>query len=358
MDAMWVLTRSVLMQSSAERVTDSALTGADWLQTGLILVATVIVAVVANRLLRAGMVRWVGSGFASILTARLLSYLVFLLGLFYALNSLGVRLGPLLGALGLGGLVLALALQKVAENFVAAVILQTRRPFTVGETVTIHDRTGVVMDIDSRTTVLAGLDGTIVRIPNITVISETITNLTRQPARRSRLRVGVSYETDLEQAAQALRNAIARVPRVLSEPPPLVALDSFGESSIDFDVYYWHASDIASEVATRHDLVLAVHQTLTLAGITIAFPQLVVWSGQPSDDPTYTDVPTTVRSLHPSADGRAGKKAGTRQRRSGRAGGGPGFRYRVGGFARGRSPQTGTAPGPDPAADPERSEPE
>ena len=71
-----------------------------------------------------------------------MGYLLFLIGLFYALTSLGVQVGPLTGAIGLGGLVLALALQKLVENFFSGLILQARRPFRVGDTVLLGDHLG------------------------------------------------------------------------------------------------------------------------------------------------------------------------------------------------------------------------
>ena len=209
------------------------------------------------------------------MTSRLLAYAVFVVGLTYALTVLGVRVGPLLGALGIGGLVLALALQPVVGNFVSSVILQTRRPYTVGDTVELDGRIGVVEDIDSRTTQIRALDGTHVRIPNANVVGATIVNLTREPVRRSSLAVGVAYDTDLEQASDAIYGALARVPRVLTEPVPTVYADGFGDSSIGFSVLYWHASDVPSELAARRDLVVAIHQAFAASSITIAFPQMV-----------------------------------------------------------------------------------
>ena len=210
---------------------------------------------------------------------------MFIVGLSYALTVLGVRVAPLLGALGLGGLVLALALQPVVGNFVSSVILQTRRPYTVGDTVELEGCIGVVEDIDSRTTQIRSLDGTHVRIPNGNVVGATIVNLTRQPVRRSSLAVGVAYDTDLQQATDVIYDALARVPRVLTEPEPSVNLDGFGDSSIGFSVLYWHASDVPSELAARHDLVVAIHQAFAASSITIAFPQVVVWSGEPKARP-------------------------------------------------------------------------
>ena len=268
-------------------IVSDSLTSEDWVRAGLIVVATVVVAVAVGRIARALLQRGLGHGFAAIITARLISYLLVLVGLVYALNSLGVRVGPLLGALGIGGIVIALALQSVAENFVGALIIQSRRPFTVGDTVDLGGHVGVVTDVDSRTTVLRGLDGTMIRIPNGDVLDAPIVNLTRESLRRSELVVGLAYDTDLDRATQVIRDAIGRVRRVATAPAPLVLLRQFGASTIDITIYFWHRSDVPSELATTHDLMLAVHHALADAGITIAFPQMVVWPGHHIDGGPY-----------------------------------------------------------------------
>jgi small-conductance mechanosensitive channel len=305
----------VLAAQDAGNVLEDELTSGEWIRAGLIFAGAIVAAAIVSRVTRYLIERWVGPGFAALLTGRLIAYVVVLLGMFYALTTLGVQVGPLLGALGLGGLVLALALQKVVEDFVAAIILQTRRPFTVGETVIIADRTGTVIDIDSRTTVLRDLDGRIVRIPNSRVVEHDIINLTREPVRRSSLVVGVAYDTNLREAFSALTEALGRTPRVLSEPPPMVALGSFGSSSIDFVVYYWHASDVPSELAARHDLILAVHQALASQGITIAFPQVVVWEGSEAHAATYELPEPEIRVEHPAVDEPVGREDRAPRRR-------------------------------------------
>jgi small-conductance mechanosensitive channel len=304
-----------LVVVAADSIVTRTINGGDWIRAGLIVVASLAAAMIVGRVVRQVASRWIGSGFAAMITGRLTSYITFAVGLIYALTSLGVRIGPLLGALGLGGLVLALALQKPAENFFAGVILQARRPFTIGDSVRLGDHLGTVLDIDSRTTVLRSLDGTEIRIPNATVTSGDIVNLTRNPVRRSTLEVGVSYDTDLDVATAALGIAISRVQRIVVEPPPLVMLRGFGASSIDFVVYYWHASDIPSELAARHDLVLAIHQNLTADGITIAFPQMVLWSGIESDAPVYEQFDGPIRTEH--AGLRPQSRSGSRRRNTG-----------------------------------------
>ena len=297
---MWFA--GVLAQAETEALLDDPLTHTDWIKAGIVLVCTLVLAVVVSKLLRRAVARGIGHGFASILTSRFSGYAVFVIGLSYALTVLGVRVGPLLGALGLGGLVLALALQGVVGNFVSSVILQTRRPYTVGDTVELDGHLGVVEDIDSRTTQIRGLDGTHIRIPNANVAGATIVNLTREPMRRSSLMVGVAYDTDLEQATEAIYAALDRVPRVLSEPEPAVNLEGFGDSSIGFNVLYWHDSDVPTELATRHDLVLAIHREFAACSITIAFPQMVVWSGQQRPDQLYGGAVGEVRAPYPGLD--------------------------------------------------------
>ncbi|MEM9712089.1 MAG: mechanosensitive ion channel family protein [Actinomycetota bacterium] len=273
-----------LFRQSDETLIDDSLTSTDWITAGVIVVGALALAITLARVLRRLIEHGIGPGFAAIVAARLAAYVVFLVGVSYALTTLGVRVGPLLGALGLGGLVLALALQGPVESLVASVILQARRPYTVGDTVEIDGERGIVADIDSRTTVLEALDGRHVRVPNRTVISTTIVNLTRNPQRRSRLVVGLAYETDLPAAVAVLRDAVRGVVDVAAEPPPQVLVDRFGESTIDVVILYWHASDVAAELTARSDLAIAVHQALDAADITIAFPQVVVWTGEPDDE--------------------------------------------------------------------------
>ncbi len=290
-------------------IVDRSLNSTDWLRAGATVVGSLVGAIVLGRIVRHLMANWIGRDFAGLITGRLVSYVTFTVGFIYALTSLGVQVGPLLGALGLGGLVLALALQKPVENFFAGVILQARRPFTVGDSVQLAEHLGVVTDIDSRTTVLRSLDGTTIRIPNAKVTDGDIVNLTRHPVRRSTLDVGVSYSTDLDVATAALGIAVSRVQRIVHEPAPLVMLRGFGASSIDFTIYYWHHSDVPSELAARHDLVLAVHQNLMAGGITIAFPQVVVWSGTEDDGPVYEQFHGPIRTELPGGEPRVSPRS-------------------------------------------------
>ncbi len=288
---IWVFAGGESAEPDLAVYVDDSLTGGQWIRAAVIFVGAIIVSIVVSRTVRSLLAGAVGTGFAAKLTARLLAYAVFIVGVLYALGTLGVQVGPLLGALGLGGLVLALALQKLVESFIGSMILQTRRPFTAGDTVRLGDQVGVVTDIDSRTVVLSGLDGTTIRVPNSAVLAGNIVNLTEAPLRRSELTVGVAYDTDLDRATDALTEAARRTGRVATSPAPLIVVRRFADSSIEFTVFYWHASDVPSELATTHDLVRAIHFELASAGISIAFPQMTVWPAPDIDDNPYQSAP-------------------------------------------------------------------
>lgn len=293
-----------------EELVDDSLSSADWVQAGAVVVGSVIVAIIANRVARSIGDRTIGPGFATLLIARVIGYVIALVGIIYALGGLGVRIGPLLGALGIGGLVLALALQGVVENFFGALILQSRRPFTVGDTVELGDSRGIVKDIDSRTVVLRGLDGSWIRVPNSRVLDDTIVTLTTEPFRRSAITVGVAYDTNLARATEVIVEALERVGRICDDPAPFAVLRSFSSSTIDIDVYFWHASDIPAELAATHDVMLAIHHAFADQGITIAFPQVVVWPGTDSDEVPYTERPQPIHTQYPSASPMAGPESG------------------------------------------------
>ena len=140
-----------------------------------------------------------------------------------------------------------------------------------------------------------------IRVANSEVLTIPIINLTRELLRRSELAVGVAYDTNLDRATEVLIDAVGRVQRISRSPEPWVMLRQFGDSSIDFTIYYWHRSDVPSELAATHDLMLAVHHALADAGITIAFPQMVVWPGHDAASDPYGSAPNRVYTERQSA---------------------------------------------------------
>ena len=130
-------------------VVPHGLTAWDWIHVGIIVAVTIAASQVARMaIVRAA--RGDGDRVVGRLASRLVSYVIFVAGFVYALVALRVQIGPLLGALGIGGIALAFALQDILQNLVAGIIIQARRPFRRGDQVRIDNYEGVVDDIDLR----------------------------------------------------------------------------------------------------------------------------------------------------------------------------------------------------------------
>lgn len=248
-----------------------------WLRAAGLLVGGLLLAVLVHRLV----VRAVGGGSpgrkgAARLLGRLAATAVACAGLVYALASLGVRIGPLLGALGIAGIAVAFALQDILENFVAGIIIQARNPFRFGDQVTSGEWQGTVEDINFRSVVLRTLDGTRVVLPSAAVLKVPIQNLTAFGARRTEVSVGVAYGTDLGQARDLMVHAVGGADGVLSDPAAEALVEELGADGVTFAVRFWHRPQVADMWAARDAALRAVHDALRAAGIEIPFPQRTI----------------------------------------------------------------------------------
>lgn len=245
----------------------------DWLRAGAIFVAGIVLSQLVKRLTASFVQRGDGTRLAAQLVGRVVGGLVVVGGIVYALQVLGVRLGPVLGALGIGGLALAFAAQTILENLFASILLQSRRPFRRGDQIETNEIEGTVEDVNFRTVVVRTYAGERVLVPCSQVLNNPITNFTVGGRRRTTLTVGVAYDTDLATAQRVLQGAMRSIDGVRSDPTPEVWVEEFNESSIDFALRFWHAPDIATLWRVRSGVAMAVKSALDAAGITIPFPQ-------------------------------------------------------------------------------------
>ncbi len=276
MTSLGALTLAASVEDGPEEELAEALQGlsaTDWITAAVILIGAIVLSRVVKALTAHVVERGEGAGKAAQLVGRVVGALVVVGGFVYALQVLGVRLGPLLGALGIGGLALAFAAQSILENLFASVLLQSRRPFRLGDQIATNEIEGTVEDVNFRTVILRTYDGEKVLIPCSQVLNAPITNFTARGTRRTTLDVGVAYGTDLDTAQQVLLRAAASVEGVRPQPVPEAWVEQFGESSIDFALRWWHLPDIATTWRVRSGVAMAVKAAFDEAGIEIPFPQ-------------------------------------------------------------------------------------
>lgn len=263
------------------------LTLRDWLVAGGTLIGFLVVARIARTVVERVIDRTDSEGQIAHFVARLVQNVLALVGLVYALSVLDVQIGPLLGALGITGIAIAFAMTAILENVFASVVLKTRRPVRVGDQITTNEHSGTITEINFRTVVLRNFDGETVVLPSSLVTNGVAVNHTENGIRRTVLTVGVAYGTDLPAAQRTILDAVAGIEEVHDHPAPQAWVTTFGESSIDFDVRYWHEPDIATVFRVRSAAAMAIKAAFDAVDIQIPFPQRVVT--MVDTDPTVFD---------------------------------------------------------------------
>lgn len=215
---------------------------------------------------------------------------VLVIGLLVLLEALGVEITPLLTALGVGGLAVALALQDTLSNLFAGVHLLADKPIRVGDFVKIADAVeGYVVDVGWRSTRVRMLQNNVVIVPNKRVAESIITNY-EMPERRMALlvRVSVGYDCDPDRIEGVLideaRRAVGQVPGLLVDPPPLARLiPGFGDYSLDFTLIC-HVASFVDQYPVQHELRKRILRRFQVEGIAIPYPTrtVEVKDGEPS----------------------------------------------------------------------------
>ena len=195
-----------------------------------------------------------------------------------------LRLGDIIGLLGLGSVAIGFAFQDIFKNFLAGVLLLLNEPFRLGDQVIIDKFEGTIEDITIRSTQIKTYQGEKIVIPNAIVFTSPVKVLTAMPHRRTDLAIGVDYSTDLTEAMQILLEAVTRVSGVLPTPAPEVDAVDFGESSIDLMVRFWTLPQIAEVRRVKTRVVIALKQACDRAGISIPFPIRTIYHFNRKDD--------------------------------------------------------------------------
>lgn len=185
-----------------------------------------------------------------------------------ALGKIGISVTPFVAAIGALSLGAGLAVQGLLSNYGAGLNIIIARPFVVGDTITVQGQTGLVDEVHLAYTVLRDEDDVRITIPNRHIVGEIIHNSAAN--KLAETSVGVSYDSDPQKVIQVL-HAVLVEQGVTEAREPLIGIDNFGDSSINFGVRFWVPTDRFHEVRFRVNN--AIFTALGQAGITIPFPQ-------------------------------------------------------------------------------------
>ena len=238
---------------------------------------TLAIANLLGRLIGTFGARGDGSRTVTSLTQNVARIVVFIVGILFILNALGVSITPILATLGVGGLAVALALQDTLANLFAGIQINLAHQIRVGDFVRLDSgEEGYVADIGWRSTRIRMLANNVVLVPNDKLAKAIVTNF-YLPSRDLAVLVNASvhYKTDLGRAEAAAvevaREVMREVKGGVPAFEPFVRFNSFGDSGVGFTVIL-RAQEFVDQYPIKHEFIKRLHERFAKEGIVIPFP--------------------------------------------------------------------------------------
>jgi len=227
--------------------------------------------------------RKVGGVFLSTsMFANLSKALVFVIGFLIILQTLGLSITPILTALGVGGLAVALALKDTLSNLFSGIHIIASKQVSPGDYVKLSSgEEGHIVDITWRFTTIKSLPNNMIIVPNSNLASAIVTNYNMKDEVMSfPVQVGVSYDSDLEKVEkvtiEVAEEIMKIVPGGVPEFSPLVRYHTLGDSSIDFNVIL-RVRNYTDQFPVKHAFIKKLISRYREEGINIPFPVRTVY---------------------------------------------------------------------------------
>lgn len=200
---------------------------------------------------------------------------LYFIAILLVLNILGINLSTLTvigGALSVG---IGFGLQKITSNFISGLILLFEKTIEVDDLIEMDNGVyGFVKRLGSRYTIVETFDGKEILIPNEDFMTNRVTNWTfSNKMGRVEIRVGVSYKSDIKKAQALMLEAASQYPLCLKEPPPKCFLQNFGDSSVDFVLFFYIGDVTVGRLEPQSDVMMAIWEKFKHHDIEIPFPQ-------------------------------------------------------------------------------------
>lgn len=204
---------------------------------------------------------------------RFSRYLIIIIGIWIALDSVGINLNSLAAFGAVLGVGIGFGLQNITQNFISGIIILLERPIKKGDMVEVKGVRGKVLDIQARSTLVLTRDDVVIIVPNSQFISEQVVNDSFSGEKiRLSLSVGVAYGSDVELVKQTLTDIAYRNAKVLNQPHPKVLFTGFGDSALDFELRVW-VDDLWDRELVLSDLRFELDTAFREHKISIPFPQ-------------------------------------------------------------------------------------
>ena len=209
--------------------------------------------------------------------SKLVGYSIIAIGVLIALQGVGIKLSALTVFAGVLGVGIGFGMQNITANFVSGLAILFERPIKEGDMIILKDTIGEVKRIKLRATVIKTIYNEHLIVPNSEFINSTVENLSYDDLKlRISVKVGVAYGSDPYVVKQALIDAAKDTNDILDYPEPVVYLNGFGNSSINFELLAW-IENPQKKFQTTSDLHFSILEKFKERNIVIPFPQTDIW---------------------------------------------------------------------------------
>jgi small conductance mechanosensitive channel len=188
-------------------------------------------------------------------------------------SKLGIDVTGIVALASVLTLAISLSVQNALTNVISGFTLLYTKPFVSGDYVEVAGQSGSVNEIGLTYTKLTTPDNKVVSIPNSAVTSAQIVNYTVLGKRRVDVAVSASYDSPIQLVLETLREA-GNVPTILDSEPVFAAVDSYGESAINYVLRVWSTAD--DYWTTLFDVNENIKKLFDEKGVTMTYPHLNV----------------------------------------------------------------------------------
>ncbi|MBK8502340.1 MAG: mechanosensitive ion channel [Saprospiraceae bacterium] len=208
---------------------------------------------------------------------QLVTYFIYVIAIFVTVDNIGINLTVLWGGLAALAVGVGLGMQDVFKDFVSGIILLSERSVEVNDIVNVNGRIGKIKKIGLRTSLMKGRDDTMLILPNSSLVSNNVMNWTHLDHKvRFSVKVGTAYGSDTVKIKNVLLEIASTNTAVLTYPTPFVRFTNFGDSSLDFELFFW-SEELMGIENVLSDLRFAINEAFGRNQISIPFPQRDVW---------------------------------------------------------------------------------
>ncbi len=211
------------------------------------------------------------------LTKRVTKIIIWVLGILFIISNMGYNISTIIAGLGIGGVAIAFAAKDIISNMFGGVTVITDMPFKVGDRIRVSDIDGRVTEIGIRSTKIKSFDGTQYVVPNSKMTDSVIENVSKEKARRVKMKIGLEYSTSnakIKKAKEIIEKIIKK--NKATDEKSLVYFTGFGDYALEILVIYY-IKNMKKILPTKDEINFQIKEQFEKAKISMAFPTQVMY---------------------------------------------------------------------------------